>query len=52
MSIISVTLRRSFDRLRMTWVTRVTFYEAITLDDCVKSEFPPPLAGGDQGEGE
>jgi hypothetical protein len=29
-----------------------TFYETITIDELVKSRISPPLAGGDEGEGD
>jgi hypothetical protein len=29
-----------------------TFYENIKLDDLVKSKISPPLAGGEDGEGD
>jgi len=29
-----------------------TFYEFIKIDELVKSKISPPLAGGDEGEGD
>jgi len=32
--------------------TQETFYETINPDDLVKSSISPPLAGGNEGEGD